>query len=85
MLKSLAQRSGRGFDARQLQPVGMALIGRTQLAQRDHVVDRAESGEGQAQVQAGSLVAGGPDDAVAAGPVGILRIMVGDSSDRAPR
>ena len=46
----LAKRSRGGFNPRQLQPVRMALIGRTQLAQRDHVVDRAKSRECESQI-----------------------------------
>ena len=46
----LAQRSGGHFHARQLQPVGMALIRRTQFAQSAHIVDGTESGKGETEI-----------------------------------
>ena len=46
--QTLAERARRCFDTGQLQPVGMSLIGRAQLAQRNNVVDGAEAGECQA-------------------------------------
>ena len=74
----LAQRSAGDLDAGQLQPVRMALERRIQLAQCDHVFDGEISGEGQPEIKRGRLVSGGPDDAVAIGPLGIVGIVVGD-------
>src|SRR5579871_2293557 len=56
----------------------MALKGRTQLAQRDHIFDRAESGKCETDVEAGRFVPSRPDDPVAVGPVGIPGIMSRD-------
>src|SRR5579859_610880 len=54
----------------------MSLIRRTQLAQGDDILDRAESGKGESKVKAGRLVPGGPHDAVAARPIGIMGIVI---------
>ena len=75
--QTLPQRSGRDFHARQLQPMRMTLIRRAQLPQKHNILNRAEAGKCQAQVEARRLVPGRPDDAVAVWPVGIFGIMVG--------
>ena len=75
--QALPQRSGGHLDSGQLQPVRMSLVRRVQLAQIDHIFLGTETGKRQPQIEARRLVAGGPDDAVAIRPVGILRIVVG--------
>src|SRR5208282_1603125 len=77
--QALAERSGRYFNARQLEPVRMSLIRRIKFAEEGNVFFRAETGKGQPKVKAGRLVARRPDDAIAVGPVGILRIVIGDA------
>ena len=47
--QTLAERSGGDFNAWQLQPVRMPLIGRIKLAQEHYIFFRTESGEGQAE------------------------------------
>ncbi len=74
--QALPQRSRRNFHSRQLEPMRMPLERRPQLAQQHHVIHRAETGKRQAQVQAGRLVSGGPDDAIAVRPRRIPRIMI---------
>ena len=46
----LTERSGGDLNAGQLEPIRMSLIRRPQLAQRDHILDRIEAGEGKAEV-----------------------------------
>src|SRR5450631_501463 len=55
----------------------MALEGRVELAQRDYFVKWTKPRESQRNVQCGRLVSGGPDDAVAIRPVGVVRIVIG--------
>ncbi len=73
----LAERTGGDFNARQLEPMRMALKWRVEFAEQRDVFLRAETGEGKAKIEAGRLVPGGPHDAVAVFPVGILRIVIG--------
>jgi hypothetical protein len=75
--QALAERSGGDFHARQFEPVRVSLIGRVELAEERDVFFRAEAGEGQAKIETRRLVAGGPDDAIAVGPIGILGIVIG--------
>ena len=56
----------------------VSLKARVELAQSDHVVDVTEAGKGQSDIEGRSLVAGGPDDAVAVGPVGMFRVVLGN-------
>ena len=57
--------------------MGMALEGRAELAQRDDVVERAETGDAERHIKRRRLVAGRPENAVAIGPVGMFGIVLG--------
>ncbi len=75
--QALSERTGGDFYAGEFEPVRMSLIGGIQFPKQRDIFFRTESGEGQAEIEAGRLVASGPDDAVAIGPVGILGIVIG--------
>jgi hypothetical protein len=55
----------------------MPLERRAQFTQRNHIVERAESGECEPEIEAGRLVTGRPHDAVAIRPIGIGGIVAG--------
>jgi hypothetical protein len=75
--QALAQRTGGDLDSGQLQPMRMPLKARVQLAQRHHIVDLAEAGEAQADIERRRLVPSRPDNAVAIRPERIFGIVTG--------
>ena len=77
--QTLAERARRNLNARQLEPMGMALVGRAELAQGDDVVERAKTGDAERHIECRRLVAGRPENAVAIGPVRVFRIVLGDA------
>ncbi len=76
--QALTERAGRRLDAPELQPVRMALVRSVKLPQAHDVLDVEETGHAESDVERGSLVADRPVDAVAIGPLGLLRIVLGD-------
>src|SRR5262252_7200944 len=57
----------------------MSLERRRELPQQGDVFLREVTRKAEPEIEAGGFMAGRPDDAVAILPVGILRVMVGDS------
>ena len=74
--QTLTQRSRGNLNTRQFVPLWVTLEGRTKLAQRNYIVNGAKTREGQSEIEARSLVAGRPNNAVAVWPGRVLWIVV---------